>query len=90
MEDGRKIHPSSKRQQGGWNEQGDRTGMIHTNIKSDYCYSYYSFPSKEEKMTHQIGTHVRSGICFLFPIFPHVWPAFEVGFSRFCVFPKLM
>jgi len=52
MEDGRKIHPSSKRQQGGWNEQGDRTGMIHTNIKSDYCYCYcnrYSFSVPKNK-----------------------------------------
>jgi len=89
-----------KRQQGGWNEQGDRTGMIHTNIKSDYCYcccycycycncncnSFFPFQTNQ-KMTHQIVTHVRSGTCFfVFQFFPMFVRLFEVGFFPFLCF----
>jgi len=47
--------------------------------------------TKKQKMTHQIGTRVRSGLlCFSFPNFTRVCSVFfKVGFPRFCVFPKL-
>jgi len=76
----------------GWMERTRRQNRNDTRKDSSptTATATLSFHSKRIKWPNESALTYAAASVFFFPIFPVFVRLFEVGFSRFCVFPKLM